>query len=145
MNLHISRVTEEVCVSLEERTAMQFNADFFVGIAERINPGDKKHTITKITKVVSGSTLKPRLFGVYGSIVEAGIYKAPTLKQLRRKVIENTQRDINIALSMNLPSYSVNGNDTHEVSRLQEQMEFSPLLPVCGRSLYWRRSLLFGA
>jgi len=95
-------VTEEVCVPLlEEISGLNYNTDFFVGYSpERINPGDKKHTITKITKVVSGSTPKTlnELSALYGSIIEAGIYEAPTIKTAEAaKVIENTQRDINIA------------------------------------------------
>ena len=114
-------VTEEVCVPiLEEKTGLKFNEDFFVGYSpERINPGDKKHTITKITKVVSGSTpetLKD-LSELYGSIIEAGIYKAPTIKTAEAaKVIENTQRDINIAFVNELSIiFSKMGIDTHEV------------------------------
>lgn len=95
-------VTEEVCVPiLEEISGLSFNSDFFVGYSpERINPGDKKHTITKITKVVSGSTpaTLAYLSELYGSIIEAGIHEAPTIKTAEAaKVIENTQRDINIA------------------------------------------------
>ena len=114
-------VTEEVCVPiLEEKTGLKFNEDFFVGYSpERINPGDKKHTITKITKVVSGSTpetLKD-LSELYGSIIEAGIYEAPTIKTAEAaKVIENTQRDINIAFVNELSIiFSKMGIDTHEV------------------------------
>ena len=96
-------VTEDICVPiLEEKTGLKFNRDFFVGYSpERINPGDKKHTITKITKVVSGSTPETlkELTALYGSIIEAGIYEAPTIKTAEAaKVIENTQRDLNIAL-----------------------------------------------
>mgnify|MGYP001048209004 FL=1 len=114
-------VTEEVCVPiLEEKTGLKFNVDFFVGYSpERINPGDKKHTITKITKVVSGSnpqTLK-ELSALYGSIIEAGIYEAPTIKTAEAaKVIENTQRDINIAFVNELSIiFSKMGIDTNEV------------------------------
>ena len=114
-------VTEEVCVPiLEEKTGLKFNEDFFVGYSpERINPGDKKHTITKITKVVSGSTpetLKD-LSELYGSIIEAGIYIAPTIKTAEAaKVIENTQRDINIAFVNELSIiFSKMEIDTHEV------------------------------
>ena len=114
-------VTEEVCVPiLEEKTGLKFNVDFFVGYSpERINPGDKKHTITKITKVVSGSTpqtLKD-LSALYGSIIEAGIYEAPTIKTAEAaKVIENTQRDINIAFVNELSIiFSKMGIDTNEV------------------------------
>ena len=114
-------VTEEVCVPiLEEKTGLKFNVDFFVGYSpERINPGDKKHTITKITKVVSGSTPKTlnELSALYGSIIEAGIYEAPTIKTAEAaKVIENTQRDINIAFVNELSViFSKMGINTKEV------------------------------
>jgi UDP-N-acetyl-D-glucosamine/UDP-N-acetyl-D-galactosamine dehydrogenase len=114
-------VTEEVCVPLlEEISGLKFNEDFFVGYSpERINPGDKKHTITKITKVVSGSTPETlkELSALYGSIIEAGIYEAPTIKTAEAaKVIENTQRDINIAFVNELSIiFSKIGIDTHEV------------------------------
>jgi UDP-N-acetyl-D-galactosamine dehydrogenase len=114
-------VTEEVCVPiLEEKTGLKFNTEFFVGYSpERINPGDKKHTITKITKVVSGSTPQTlkKLSALYGSIIEAGIYEAPTIKIAEAsKVIENTQRDINIAFVNELSIiFSRMGIDTNEV------------------------------
>jgi UDP-N-acetyl-D-galactosamine dehydrogenase len=114
-------VTEEVCVPiLEEKTGLKFNVDFFVGYSpERINPGDKKHTITKITKVVSGSTPQTlkELSALYRSIIEAGIYEAPTIKTAEAaKVIENTQRDINIAFVNELSIiFSKMGIDTNEV------------------------------
>ena len=114
-------VTEEVCVPiLEEKTGLKFNTNFFVGYSpERINPGDKKHTITKITKVVSGSTPQTlkKLSALYGSIIEAGIYEAPTIKTAEAaKVIENTQRDINIAFVNELSIiFSKMGIDTNEV------------------------------
>ena len=94
-------VTEEVCVPILERTGKKLNKDFFVGYSpERINPGDKKHTITKIKKVVSGSTpeILEILSQVYGAIIEAGVHRAESIKVAEAaKVIENTQRDINIA------------------------------------------------
>ena len=95
-------VTEDICVPiLEKFSKLTFNKDFFVGYSpERINPGDKDHTIDKIIKVVSGSnkeTLK-KLSNLYGSIIKAGIYEAPSIKIAEAaKVIENSQRDINIA------------------------------------------------
>jgi len=114
-------VTEEVCVPiLEEKSGLAFNIDFFVGYSpERSNPGEKKHTITKITKVVSGSTPETlkELSALYGSIIEAGIYEAPTIKTAEAaKVIENTQRDINIAFVNELSIiFSKMGIDTNEV------------------------------
>ena len=96
-------VTEDVCGPLLEKgSGLKVGIDFHLGYSpERINPGDKNYTLTKITKVVSGSdpeTLK-RVAGVYGKIIEAGIYEAPSIKVAEAaKVIENTQRDINIAL-----------------------------------------------
>ena len=114
-------VTEDICVPiLEEKTGLKFNSDFFVGYSpERINPGDKKHTITKITKVVSGSTPETltALSALYGSIIEAGIYEAPTIKTAEAaKVIENTQRDINIAFVNELSViFSKMGINTKEV------------------------------
>lgn len=114
-------VTEEVCVPLlEEIASLNYNSDFFVGYSpERINPGDKKHTITKITKVVSGSTPETlkELSALYGAIIEAGIYEAPTIKTAEAaKVIENTQRDINIAFVNELSViFSKMGINTKEV------------------------------
>ncbi len=129
-------VTEEVCVPLlEAKTAYAFNTDFYVGYSpERINPGDKKHTITKITKVVSGSTPETLDFlaDLYGVIVEAGIYKAPTLKTAEAaKVIENTQRDINIAFVNELSViFSKMGIDTHEVLKAAgTKWNFLPFTP----------------
>jgi len=96
-------VTEEVCVpELERESGMIFNKDFFCGYSpERINPGDKEHTVTKILKITSGST--PAIADVvdelYKTIIIAGTYKASSIKVAEAaKVIENTQRDVNIAL-----------------------------------------------
>ena len=94
--------TEEECIPvLEEVSGLKFNEDFFVGYSpERINPGDKKHTVTKILKVTSGSTPEAGKFidGIYKSIITAGTYLATSLKVAEAaKVIENSQRDINIA------------------------------------------------
>lgn len=96
-------VTEEVCVPILERVSgLQCGTDFTVGYSpERINPGDKEHTFTKIQKVVSGqdaATLEI-VADVYASVVTAGVYKAASIKVAEAaKVIENTQRDVNIAL-----------------------------------------------
>nr|WP_144925152.1 nucleotide sugar dehydrogenase [Paenibacillus bovis] len=95
--------TEEECVPvLEKASGLICGEDFFVGYSpERINPGDKEHTFTKITKVVSGQNAEvlEKISSVYGSVVEAGVYKASSIKVAEAaKVIENTQRDLNIAL-----------------------------------------------
>lgn len=95
--------TEEDCVPvLEKSSGMTWKKDFNVGYSpERINPGDKKHTLTKITKIVSGDTEDSlqEISALYSSIIEAGIYPVPSIKEAEAaKVIENTQRDLNIAL-----------------------------------------------
>lgn len=95
-------VTEEICVPvLEKVSGLKFNTDFFAGYSpERINPGDKVHTLTNIIKVTSGSTPEVAEFvdQLYRSIVHAGTHKAPSIKVAEAcKVIENSQRDINIA------------------------------------------------
>ncbi|SFS53802.1 nucleotide sugar dehydrogenase [Lutibacter maritimus] len=94
--------TEEVCVPiLEKVSGLQFNTDFFVGYSpERINPGDKEHTVEKILKVTSGSTpeIGKMVNELYASVIIAGTHLAPTIKVAEAaKVIENSQRDINIA------------------------------------------------
>jgi len=96
-------VTEEVCVpELENESKMIFNQDFFCGYSpERINPGDKEHTVTKILKITAGSTPKiaTMVDELYKSIITAGTHKASSIKVAEAaKVIENTQRDVNIAL-----------------------------------------------
>lgn len=113
--------TEEDCVPiLEQESGLKFNKDFKVGYSpERINPGDKEHTLTKILKIVSGSddeTLE-LIASVYGLIIKAGIHKASSIKVAEAaKIIENTQRDVNIAL-MNELSLIFNrlGINTYEV------------------------------
>jgi UDP-N-acetyl-D-glucosamine/UDP-N-acetyl-D-galactosamine dehydrogenase len=94
--------TEEQCVPiLEKFSGLKFNKDFFCGYSpERINPGDKTHTLTKILKVTSGSTpeIADKIDAFYGSIITAGTYKASSIKVAEAaKVIENSQRDLNIA------------------------------------------------
>lgn len=94
--------TEEICVPiLEEESGLTFGRDFKVGYSpERINPGDKVNTLTKIVKVVSGSDIESLnvIADVYGSIIEAGVHRAESIKVAEAsKVIENSQRDINIA------------------------------------------------
>ena len=95
--------TEEVCVpSLEKHSGLKFNMDFYCGYSpERINPGDKVNTLTKIKKITSGSTpeVADAVDGLYASIITAGTHKAASIKVAEAaKVIENTQRDLNIAL-----------------------------------------------
>ncbi|MGA9853998.1 MAG: nucleotide sugar dehydrogenase [Gammaproteobacteria bacterium] len=95
--------TEEDCAPILEReSGLKCGRDFFLGYSpERINPGDKQHTFTKILKVVSGQTpeVLEIVSSVYGSVVEAGLHKAPSIRVAEAaKVIENTQRDLNIAL-----------------------------------------------
>ena len=95
--------TEEVCVPiLEQQSGLVFNQDFYCGYSpERINPGDKEHSVTTIKKVTSGSTLEiaDKVDELYKTIITAGTYKAESIKVAEAaKVIENTQRDINIAL-----------------------------------------------
>jgi UDP-N-acetyl-D-galactosamine dehydrogenase len=113
--------TEEVCVPILERmSGLRFNKDFFVGYSpERINPGDKNHRLTTIKKVTSGSTpaIAEVVDALYASIVTAGTHKASSLRVAEAaKVIENTQRDVNIALINELALiFNRLGIDTEEV------------------------------
>ena len=96
-------VTEDICGPiLDEKSGLKNGSDYFLGYSpERINPGDKEHTFEKIMKVVSGQTpaALERVAKVYGSVVTAGVHRAPSIKVAEAaKVIENTQRDLNIAL-----------------------------------------------
>jgi UDP-N-acetyl-D-glucosamine/UDP-N-acetyl-D-galactosamine dehydrogenase len=113
--------TEEICVPvIEQYSGMQWKRDFFIGYSpERINPGDREHTLTRITKVVSGDTPETleRVAHVYGAVITAGVYRASSIKVAEAaKVIENTQRDLNIALmnELSLIFHKI-GIDTHEV------------------------------
>jgi len=113
--------TEEVCVPiLEKHSGMRWKQDFHVGYSpERINPGDKERTFSRILKVVSGddeATLE-KVAALYGSVVKAGVYRAPSIKVAEAaKVIENTQRDLNIAFVNELSIiFEKLGLDTHEV------------------------------
>lgn len=114
-------VTEEECVPIIERVSgLKFNIDFFVGYSpERINPGDKIHTVTNIKKVTSGSTPQTAeiVDQLYGTIIKAGTHKATSIKVAEAaKVIENSQRDINIAFVNELSKiFSRLGIDTLEV------------------------------
>ena len=115
--------TEEVCVPILEReSGMKWKRDFFVGYSpERINPGDREHTLTKILKVVSGDTLETleKVAALYERIVEPGVHRASSIKVAEAaKVIENTQRDLNIALMNELAIiFDKIGIDTTEVLR----------------------------
>lgn len=114
-------VTEEICVPiLEEFSGLKFNETFFCGYSpERINPGDKEHTVTKILKITSGSTpeIAKKVDDLYKSIITAGTYLASTIKVAEAaKVIENTQRDVNIALMNELAMmFDLMGINTHDV------------------------------
>ena len=114
-------VTEEVCVPVLEKTSgLVFNKDFFAGYSpERINPGDKEHTVKKILKVTAGSTpeIAIKVDNLYKSVITAGTYLASSIKVAEAsKVIENTQRDVNIALINELALiFDAMGIDTNDV------------------------------
>ena len=114
-------VTEDICVpELEKSSAMKFNQDFYCGYSpERINPGDKEHTVTKILKVTAGSTpeIAKKVDDLYKQVITAGTYMASSIKVAEAsKVIENTQRDVNIALINELALIFDQMNiDTNEV------------------------------
>jgi UDP-N-acetyl-D-galactosamine dehydrogenase len=114
-------VTEEECVPvLEKISGLKFNVDFFVGYSpERINPGDKEHTIDKILKVTSGSTLETgkKINELYQTVITAGTYLAPSIKVAEAaKVIENSQWDINIAFVNELAKiFNLMDIDSHQV------------------------------
>ncbi|HYK77514.1 MAG TPA: nucleotide sugar dehydrogenase, partial [Daejeonella sp.] len=113
--------TEEECIPvLEKHSGLKFNTDFFAGYSpERINPGDKNHTVAKILKITSGSTPETadRVDQLYRSIITAGTHKASSIKVAEAaKVIENAQRDINIAFVNELAKiFNLMDIDTHEV------------------------------
>ena len=128
--------TEEVCVPLlEEYSGLRFNRDFFVGYSpERINPGDKKHRLTTITKVTAGSTDESAQFidELYGAIIDAGTHRASSIRVAEAaKVIENTQRDVNIALINELALiFNRLGIDTMEVlEAASTKWNFLPFRP----------------
>jgi UDP-N-acetyl-D-galactosamine dehydrogenase len=114
-------VTEEECVPvLETISGLIYNKDFFVGYSpERINPGDKEHTVEKILKITSGSTPEAgkKINQLYASVITAGTHLAPTIKVAEAaKVIENSQRDINIAFVNELAKiFNLMNIDTHDV------------------------------
>ncbi len=128
--------TEEVCVpELEKESGLKFNEDFFVGYSpERINPGDKEHTVTKILKVTSGSTpeIAKEIDELYKSIIEAGTHLASSIKVAEAaKVIENSQRDINIAFVNELALiFDKLGIDTSDVLKAAgTKWNFLPFRP----------------
>ena len=114
-------VTEEECLPVIERVSgLKFNVDFYAGYSpERINPGDKEHTVEKIRKVTSGSTpeIADIIDGVYNSVLVNGTHKAPSIKVAEAsKIIENSQRDVNIAFMNELAKiFNAMGIDTHDV------------------------------
>lgn len=114
-------VTEEECLPVVERiSGLKFNEDFFAGYSpERINPGDKLHTVEKIKKVTSGSTpeIADIVDGVYNTVLVNGTHKAPSIKVAEAsKIIENSQRDVNIAFMNELAKiFNAMGIDTHDV------------------------------
>ena len=114
-------VTEEECLPVVEKVSgLKFNKDFFAGYSpERINPGDKLHTVEKIKKVTSGSTpeIADIVDGVYNSVLVNGTHKAPSIKVAEAsKIIENSQRDVNIAFMNELAKiFNAMGIDTHDV------------------------------
>ena len=114
-------VTEEECLPVVERVSgLKFNIDFFAGYSpERINPGDKLHTVEKIRKVTSGSTpeVADYVDGVYNSVLVNGTHKAPSIRVAEAsKIIENSQRDVNIAFMNELAKiFNAMGIDTHDV------------------------------
>jgi UDP-N-acetyl-D-galactosamine dehydrogenase len=128
--------TEEVCIPILEReSGLKWKTDFFVGYSpERINPGDKERTVTKIVKVVSGDTPETlaKVAEIYGAIITAGVYPASSIKVAEAaKVIENTQRDLNIALmnELSLIFHRI-GIDTLEVLKAAgTKWNFLPFRP----------------
>ncbi|MBK7010346.1 MAG: nucleotide sugar dehydrogenase [Saprospiraceae bacterium] len=129
-------VTEDECVPILEKTSgLKMNVDFYVGYSpERINPGDKEHTVSKILKVTSGSTKESAetIDQLYKSVITAGTYKASSIKVAEAaKVIENSQRDINIAFVNELSKiFNKMGIDTHEVlAAASTKWNFLPFKP----------------
>ncbi|MEL1252623.1 nucleotide sugar dehydrogenase [Flavobacterium sp. DGU38] len=129
-------VTEEQCVPvLEKISGLKFNDDFFAGYSpERINPGDKEHTVEKILKITSGSTPEVglKVDALYKSVITAGTYLAPTIKVAEAaKVIENSQRDINIAFVNELAKiFNLMNIDTQEVlAAAATKWNFLPFKP----------------
>ena len=129
-------VTENECIPVVEKVSgLKFNVDFFAGYSpERINPGDKKHTVEKIKKVTSGSTpeIGKKIDEIYASVITAGTHLAPTIKVAEAaKVIENSQRDINIAFVNELSKiFNKMGIDTQDVlEAASTKWNFLPFKP----------------
>ena len=128
--------TEEVCIPvLEQLSGLKWKTGFFVGYSpERINPGDKEHTLTRIVKVVSGDTPETlqKVADLYSAVITAGVHRASSIKVAEAaKVIENTQRDLNIALMNELALiFERIGIDTHEVLKASgTKWNFLPFRP----------------
>ena len=128
--------TEEDCVPvLEKFSGLKFNQDFHCGYSpERVAPGDEEHTLTKIKKITSGSTpeIADLVDSLYGDIITAGTYKASCIRvAAAAKVIENTQRDLNIALGNELAIiFNKMGIDTEEVPKAAgSKWNFLPIVP----------------
>jgi len=128
--------TEEVCIPvLEKHSGLKWKQDFFVGYSpERINPGDRERTLTKIIKVVSGDTPETleRVAGIYASVVTAGVHRASSIKVAEAaKVIENTQRDLNIALmnELSLIFHRIGIDTTEVLETAGTKWNFLPFRP----------------
>ncbi len=128
--------TEEVCIPIiEKESGLRWKRDFWIGYSpERVNPGDREHTIERVVKVVSGDTPQTLelVASVYGKVIKAGVYKAPDIKTAEAaKVIENIQRDINIALMNELAIvFHKLGLDTKEVLKASRtKWNFLPFEP----------------
>ena len=128
-------VTEDECIPVVEKVSgLKYNEDFFAGYSpERINPGDKLHTVEKIKKVTSGSTVEigKKVNEVYASVITAGTHLASTIKVAEAaKVIENSQRDINIAFVNELSKiFTKMGIDTQDVLEASKSFRFSISAP----------------
>src|SRR5574344_1180916 len=129
-------VTEEECLPVVEKVSgLKFNKDFFAGYSpERINPGDKEHTVEKIKKVTSGSTpeVADIVDGLYNSVLVNGTHKAPTIRVAEAsKIIENSQRDVNIAFMNELAKiFNAMGIDTHDaIEAASSKWNFIKLSP----------------
>ena len=128
--------TEEICIPvIEKHSGLQWRRDFFVGYSpERINPGDREHSLTRITKVVSGDTAETleRVAEIYGSIITAGVHRASSIKVAEAaKVIENTQRDLNIALmnELSLIFHKIGIDTTEVLQAAGTKWNFLPFRP----------------